>query len=107
MSPDALRSAESRVLLAIRNCKDFSKAIEDVAGDLSVPHPAFMIYPGDERRKLLDCQIEPVSEWALGIIISTLDSRGAEAAYELYQRIEGSPVAASFRGQLWERKVHR
>jgi len=83
------------------------KAIEDVVGDLAVPHRAFMIYSGDEGRRLLNCLIKPVSEWALGIVISTLDSRGAEAAYKLYMEIAGSPRAASFRGQLWERKVHR
>lgn len=102
-----LRNAESKIILAIRSSQDIDKAIEDVAGDLAIPHRAFMIYPGDDRRQLLDCLIKPVSEWALGKVISTLDSRGAEAAYDLYLRIEGSPRAASFRGQLWEHKVHR
>jgi hypothetical protein len=104
---EALERTRTAVILAIRYCEDIGKAIEDVVGDLAIPHRAFMIYSGNERRRLLDCLIKPVSEWALGIVISTLDSRGAEAAYKLYMDIEGSPRAASFSGQLWERKVHR
>jgi len=107
MSPDALNDVESRVLCAIRICRDIGQAIHNVARDVPVPHPAFVIYSGDEKRKLLYCQVKPVSDWALGIIISTLDSRGAGAAYDFFQRTEWSFPSVSFREQLWEQKSHQ
>lgn len=103
----ALERAKARVNLAIDRSEDIGKAIKNVVGDVVVPHRAFMIYPCNEGRRLLDCLIKPVSKWALGNVFRTLDSRGVEAAYKLYMDIEGSPQAASFKGQLWENKVHR
>ena len=66
-----------------------------------------MIYPRDEERRLVQCLVKPVSDWALGIVFNKLESQGGETAYKLYQRIEGYPPAASFRRQLWEHQVQR
>jgi hypothetical protein len=77
-----------------------------MAGDLKVPHRAFMLYPGSDR-SLLPSLITPVSEWAMDAIMATLDERSADAAYDLYMSIQGSSPAAAFRGKLWERRVHR
>lgn len=81
---------------------DIEKALKDVAGDLLIPHCAFMIYPGDERRTLLGCVVKPVSDWAQDIVFATLEPRSVEAACELYRRIEGYPPASFLGGQLWE-----
>jgi hypothetical protein len=97
--------AENTVIAAIHGCKDIKEAVDVVAGDIPAPHPAFMIYPANERRKLIGCLIKPVSDWALDIVLSTLDSRGVEAAWEFYTRTEGSPAAASLRRRLWKNKV--
>ena len=105
-SPSDLARAEQKIRFAIRYCPDIGRAIEEVAGDLPVPHCAFIIYPGDETRSLIMCLVKPVTDWALDVV-RTLESQGAEAAYELYQRIEGYPPASAFRGQLWEHKVQR
>jgi hypothetical protein len=86
---------------------DIGKAIENVVGDLAIPHRAFVISPRDDGRELLNCLVEPISTWALRVVMSTLDSRGAEAAYEFYLRIEGSPPAANLKGRVWEEKVHQ
>jgi hypothetical protein len=108
ISPDTLKDEKTSISNAIEQNPDIWKAIiEQIAGDIDVPHRAFMIYPGDERRKLLGCLIAPISDWVLDLILTTLNSRDAEAAYQLYLRLDGSPWAASFRGQIWERHVHR
>jgi hypothetical protein len=103
----ALQDEMKEVTNAIFEYKDLEKALQDVAGNRPIPHCAFMIYPGDKRRKLLDCLVKPISEWATNKVFSTLESRGAEAAYEFYQRMEASPSASAFRGLLWEHKVQR
>ena len=106
-SPNALAKAEKKIRYAILCCADIERAIAKVAGDLPVPHCAFMIYPGDETRSLVMCLVKPVSDWALDLVVDTLESRHAEAAYELYQRIDGYWPASAFRAQLWEYKVQR
>ena len=97
-----LKMAKTQAILAIDQCEDIGKAIKNVLGDVVVPHRAFMIYPGNERRMLIDCLIKPISKWALGNIFRMLNSRGVEATY---MDIKRYPRAASFRGQLWENIV--
>jgi hypothetical protein len=109
---NAVESSVARVQVraeiseAIESCKDIKEAIYAVAGDLAVPHRAFVIYPGDEYRSLVGCLVKPISEYAMDTIIMTLDERSADAAFNLYQSIQGSSLAAAFRGKIWERKVH-
>jgi hypothetical protein len=76
-----MKDARSNIIYVICNALNIGKAIEEVAGDLPIPHCAFMIYPGDERRKLLNCLIKPVLEWALDKAINMLNSHSADAAY--------------------------
>jgi hypothetical protein len=107
MTPKDMEEAETVIRTAIDGCPNIGRAIENLVGDTPVPHRAFMIYPSNNRRKLSACLVKPVSDWALGVIIRTLDNQGLQAALDLYQQTEGSVRAASFRGQLWERKVQR
>jgi hypothetical protein len=60
-SAETLKDARSSIITAIRHDPNIGASIENAAGDLPTPHRAFMIYPGDERRKLLGCLIKPVS----------------------------------------------
>ena len=105
-SPVARAQVRTKILKAIESCKDIKEAIHAVAGDLAVPHRAFVVYPGDEYRSLVGCLVKPISEYAMDTIIMTLDERSADAAFNLYQSIQGSSLAAAFRGKIWERKVH-
>jgi hypothetical protein len=107
MSATTLKDAMNQVTTAISEIGDIRETLQDVAGDLPVPHPAFMICPDDERRTLFGCRVQSISKWVLDTIFSTLDSRGAEAAYNVYRSLEGSLLASSFRRQLWERKVQQ
>lgn len=107
VSTATLKDAMKEVTIAISKCKDLEKALEDVAGNRPIPHCAFMIYPGDEGRKLLDCLAKPISDWVMDKVFSTLDSRGPEGAYDVYRSLEGLLSASSFRRQLWERKVQQ
>ena len=54
-----------------------------MAGDLKVPHSAFMLVPGSDRT-LLRSLITPVSEWAMETIVDTLS---ADVVYNLYMRV--------------------
>ena len=106
-SPSTLGKAKQVIRDAIKSCRDIASAMDDFIGDLKVPHCAFLLCPGDEQRTQLNCLVKPVSDWAMDCIDATLDERSEDAAYKLYVRLEGSPSAASFRGTLWERRVHR
>ena len=107
-SPVRLAQAQQLIRSAITSTsKKIREAIEKVAGDEPVSHRAFMIYPSNERRSLVMCLVKPVSEWALDVILSVLESEGAEAAYKLYRSIGEYPPVSAFRGQLWERKVQQ
>jgi hypothetical protein len=105
-SPVARERARTKISKAIESCKDIKEAIHAVAGDLVVPHRAFVVYPGDEYRSLVGCLVKPISEYAMDTIIMTLDERSADSSFNLYQSIQGSSLAAAFRGKIWERKVH-
>jgi hypothetical protein len=78
-SSEELERAKSTIATAIHHCDDIGQAIKVSAGDLTIPHRAFMIYPLNKERRLLNCLIEPLSEWAFGIVIKTLDARDTEA----------------------------
>ncbi|KAF8238275.1 hypothetical protein L208DRAFT_1243387, partial [Tricholoma matsutake] len=105
-SPVARAQAQTKISKAIESSRDIKEAIHAVAGDLAVPHRAFVVCPGDEYRSLVGCLVKPISEYAMDTIIMTLDERSADAAFNLYQSIQGSSLAAAFRGKIWERKVH-
>jgi len=82
-SPENLGLAENKVFRAIRGCQDIGVAVADVTQDHGLEY-AFTIYPSDESRRLVLCLVKPVSEWALGIIISTLE---LQVGYE----VRGTP----------------
>ena len=77
-----------------------------IAGDLVVPNCAFAIYPADEYRLLIVHLVKPISEYIMDTIMMTLDQRGADAVFSLYESIWKCSLAAAFRGDIWERKVH-
>jgi hypothetical protein len=106
-SSNTLRTAESAARGAIETSDKIEKALDAAVGDVTVPHGAFTMYPGDENRKLVDCLVEPISGWVWGQILSTLESRSLENAYKFYLKIEGSRYAAPLRGRMWERVVLR
>ena len=106
-SPVARAMVRTNISQAIEQCKDIKEAMISVAGNLVVPHCAFVVYPGDEYRSLVGCLVKPISEYAMDTIIMTLDERSADAAFNLYESIRGTSLAAAFRGKIWERKVQR
>lgn len=101
MSLEDLSLAETILFRAIRDCEDIGDAVSDVTQELSVLDYAFTIYPRDKRRMLLLCLVEPVSDWALDVVISTLELRGKKDS--LAQRIKRTPPG---KWQLWQCKVH-
>ena len=105
-SAATLKSAENKIKMGISDCL-VENAFKDITRDLSIPHLAFVIYPGDNSRKLIRSQVKPVSDWAQDLIFKTLEFRGAEAAYKMYKYLNLVPAASAFRGQLWEHKVHQ
>lgn len=72
-SADELKDAMDIVTTAISHSRDIEKDLQDVAGYLSIPHCAFMLHPGDERRTLLGSLVKPVSDWAKHYVFKTLE----------------------------------
>ena len=57
------------------------------------------------NRSLAFCQSEPVSRWALDLLLRHYEAGKAHATAAFYYSLEGMPEAASLRGQLFERQV--
>ena len=107
-SPAERAGVREKISKGIESCKDIKEAMKAVVGDLPVvvPHPAFVVYPCDEYKALVGCLVKPISEYAMDRIITTLDERSENGAFNLYKSIRGSSLAVAFRGQIWEHKVH-
>jgi hypothetical protein len=73
----------------------------------NVSHTIFQIYPPDTdpSRLLLHCQYEPISGWALNILLQQYEVSKANAAADFYYKLSGMPEAAALRGHLFERQV--
>lgn len=83
VSPWEVKNAQEEICLAIRSSKNIGIGTDAMAGDLKVPHSAFMLVPGSDRT-LLRSLITPVSEWAMETIVDTLS---ADVVYNLYMRV--------------------
>ena len=105
-SRESRRSIQTQISAAIQKSKDIKDALNGVVGDEVVPHRAFVVYPSSETRFLDGCHVKAISKGAMNTIIKTLDKRSADAAFDLYESIRGSSLAASFRCNMWERKAH-
>jgi hypothetical protein len=105
VSPAALLRKFEKIISAINLCKDLHQAISQAnAGKLI--YQAFEIHPALPSRQLESCHVQPISDWALLHMFAEIDRRGADAAYRLYQALEGSPAGASLKGKLFKNKVH-
>lgn len=105
-SREARKCVQTEISDAIQKSKDIKDAVNGVVGDEVVPHRAFAVYPSDEARLWVGCHVKAISKGAMNTIIKTLDKRSADAAFDLYESTRGSSLAASFRGNMWERKAH-
>ena len=79
-------------------------------GDLDVPRAIFQIFPKntDPRQLFALCQVKPVSNWALDVLLRQYEvGRRTHAIAEFYRTISATPGAASLRGHVFERQVLR
>jgi len=95
-----------QILEAIKSSEGIKDAINAAVEGLVVQHCAFVVSPSHEDRSLVSCLVEPISKYAMDAIIMTLDEHSADAAFNLYNSIQGFPLADTFRRKIWERKVH-
>lgn len=100
----ALSDASQSIIAAINRCKDLHKAISQAHTGQPI-HEAFEIYPALPSRQLDSCLMQPISEWALLHMIAELDRQGADAAYNLYQALGGTPAGALLGERLLKSKI--
>jgi hypothetical protein len=105
LSPDALSSATRVTLKAIGETEKLADTIAKVEHGEPI-HSAFEIYPSPESRCWINCLVRPVSDWAFYQMMAELDRRGADAAYQFYQDIQGSRDSAELVGKSFEYKAH-
>lgn len=105
-SPDMLSEAENGVITAIKETENLAAAIIQTHSGQPVPHRMFELYPAPHSRSWDTCRAHPVSEWAFFQMVVKLDRRGADAAYDFYQLVQGSPDSAALGGRIFESKVH-
>ena len=78
-------------------------------GDSDVSHTIFQISPTntdtDTGRLLVNSQCEPVSGWALDLLLRHYEAGKADALADFYSSLVWIPGAASLRGHLFERQV--
>ena len=74
-------------------------------GGSTISHRIFQIFPLNDNRRLVECQFEPVSRWALDLLLQQYEDCKRNAVADFYHTISGTPGAASFRGYLFERQV--
>lgn len=98
--------ASQNIIAAINECNNLREVISQAHSGQQI-HRAFEIYPALPSRQLDICLIRPISDWVFSHIIAELDRQGADAAYRLYQTLEGTPAGASLAGRLFENKVHK
>jgi hypothetical protein len=75
------------------------------SGALDVSHRIFQIFPSNGKRLLSGCQFEPVSRWALDLLLRRYEVRKSDAAADFYYSMSGMSDAASLQGHLFERQV--
>jgi hypothetical protein len=75
------------------------------SGALEVSHRIFQISPSNEKRLLSGCHFEPVSRWALDLLLRHYEEEKSDAAADFYYSISGMSDAASLQGHLFERQV--
>jgi len=80
---------------------------EAQTGGSDVSHTIFQIFPSntDTNRLLSHCHFEPVSRWALDLLLCQYEAEQANAAADFFHKISGMRGAASLRGYLFERQV--
>jgi hypothetical protein len=103
VSSATLSRSRGKIIAGIR---DLRKVISQAHAGESI-HQAFEIYPSLPCRQLATCLVRPISDWTFSEMIAELDRQGADAAYRLYQTLEGTGAGASLAGRLFENKVHK
>jgi hypothetical protein len=53
------------------------------------------------------CLVQPISNWALSQIMAEPGRKGADAAHNLYQIIQGSCDSATLGGNMFKTRVHK
>jgi len=108
-SAASLYEMKHLVASAIREAamkSNFEQLFRDArSGTLEVSHRIFQNFPSNGKHLLFDCQFEPVSRWALDLLLRHYEDRKSDAATDFYYSISGMSEAASLQGHLFERQV--
>jgi hypothetical protein len=78
-----------------------------LSGDIDISHRIFQIYPPDRERIFSECRFEPVSSWALDVLLKEFHTYRADALAEFYRQISGMTGAEAFKGFVFERLALR
>ena len=106
VSPEGLSTAKATIHNAIKGTEKLADAVVGVHGAQLI-HRAFLIVPGSNTNRYWEsCVAEPVSDWAFSDILTELDERGTNEAYNFYRMIQGGD-GAGLSGKMFEKKVHR
>ena len=108
-SAASLNRMKHLVASAIREAamkSNFVQLFRDArSGTLEVSHRIFQFFPSDGERSLFDCQFDPVSRWALDLLLRHYEDQKFDAATDFYYSISGMSEAASLQGHIFERQV--
>ncbi|KAF8273633.1 hypothetical protein EI94DRAFT_1913870 [Lactarius quietus] len=107
LSSQNLYDAKVDTRSAIKEIEDVAKIMGSVHVDGLFPHKVFEIYPHPDSNRFSGCLVRPVSQWAFDELFQELEVRNAHAARTFYNQIQATPNAATLRGMLWERQVHK
>ena len=102
------RVAESAIISAAH--RDILRVLLGTrSGDSDISDMIFQIFPSntdtDTGRLLSHSHFEPVSRWALNLLLRCYEACKPHATADFYYRLVWIPGAASLRGHLFERQV--
>ncbi|KAK2459845.1 hypothetical protein APHAL10511_008166 [Amanita phalloides] len=106
VSPGDLSDAKNKIKDAIQDTNKLHDVVFNVRRGNPI-HRAFQIRPSPESRFLVSCLVEPVSAWAFLEMLDELRERNADAAYQFFLNVRGSPDSATLCGKAFETYFHR
>ena len=113
-SATSLKAIKMRVESAIKDAARgnlMQLFLDCQKGDATISNTIFQIFPTNTdtdtntNRLLSHCQYEPVSRWALNLLLRDYKAGKAHEAAAFYNSLSGIYRAASFRGNLFEQQV--
>ena len=104
-SPAYILNAKTEIDNAVQDIHKSHDVIAGVKRGDTIDR-VFQIYPSNSSRIGGSCVIQPVSDWALSVMMKELRRRNQGAAYKLYHALQGSPSSSTLVGRMFETSLH-